>query len=134
MGSFGNYLELELLDHVFGCGGRNYTPPAALYVALSTADPTDSGGSISEPSGNNYARVSTASGDWNVASNGSVSNANTISFPQASASWGTITHFAIYDAASGGNMLMHAALTSSRSVSSGDTPQFVAGDLIAYLD
>lgn len=134
MGSFGNYLELEILDHIFGMGNRNYTPPSNIFVALSTADPTDDASGIAEPSGGAYARVSTAYTDWDVAAAGALDNANAITFPEATASWGTITHFALYDALTGGNMLAHGSLTTSKSVSSGDTIQFAAGDLDVTLD
>lgn len=60
MGSFSDYLEDELLDHLFG--KSTFTSPT-VYVALSTADPTDSGGSIAEPVGNGYVRKSTVAGD-----------------------------------------------------------------------
>jgi hypothetical protein len=131
MGSFADYLEVELLDHLFGKG--SYTPPT-IYVGLSTADPTDDATGLAEPSGNNYARVQTAAADWNAASGGATANANAITFNQASGSWGTITHFALFDAASGGNMLAHGALTASKSVGAGDTPSFAAGDLDVTLD
>lgn len=130
-GSFSNYLEDELLDHVFG--GADYTRPATLYIALCTADPTDAGtgSSITEPSGNNYARVAVTNNATNfpASSSGAKSNGTAVTFPQASGSWGTVTHFAICDASSAGNMLGHGDLTVSKAVSSGDTPSFAIGDL-----
>jgi hypothetical protein len=134
MGSFGNYLELELLDHVFGCGARNYTPPTNIYVALSTADPTNTGAGIAEPVGGSYARVSTITADWAVAAAGALSNANPITFPEATGDWGTITHFALFDALTGGNMLAHGALTVAKAIGIGDTAKFAAGDLDVTLD
>jgi hypothetical protein len=131
MGSFADYWENEILDHLFGKG--SYTPPT-IYVGLSTADPTDDASGLAEPSGNSYARVATASADWNVASGGAIANVNDITFPEATGSWGTITHFAIFDAASAGNMLAHGALNVSKSISSGDTAKFAAGDLDVTLD
>jgi hypothetical protein len=131
MGSFADYWENEILDHLFGKG--SYTPPT-IYVGLSTADPTDDASGLAEPSGNSYARVATAGADWNVASGGAIANANDITFPEATGSWGTITHFAIFDAASAGNMLAHGALNVSKSISSGDTAKFAAGDLDVTLD
>ena len=131
MGSFTDHWENEILDHLFGKG--SYTPPT-IHVGLSTADPGDSGAGLSEPSGNGYARVSTAAADWNSASGGSLDNANAIVFPQATGSWGTITHFALFDASTGGNMLAHGSLTQSKTVASGDTAQFAAGDLDVSLD
>jgi hypothetical protein len=131
MGSFADYWENEILDHLFGKG--SYTPPT-IYVGLSTADPTDDASGLAEPSGNSYARVATAGADWNVASGGAIANANDITFPEATGSWGTITHFAIFDAASAGNMLAQGALNVSKSISSGDTAKFAAGDLDVTLD
>ena len=131
MGSFSNYLEDELLDHVFGKG--SFAPPA-IYVALSTADPLDSGSGLAEPSGNGYARVQTTGTDWNAASGGAIDNANAITFNEATGSWGTITHFALMDAASGGHLLVHGALSTSKSISSGDTVKFAAGDLDVLLN
>lgn len=131
MGSFSNYWENEILDHIFSKG--SYTPPT-LYVGLSTADPTDDGSGLAEPSGNGYVRIQTSSSDWNTASGGALDNANDITFPEATGSWGTITHFALFDAASGGNILAHGALSQSKSISSGDTAKFAAGDLDVSLD
>jgi len=131
MGSFADYWENEILDHVFGKG--SYTPPT-IYVGLSTADPTDDTSGLAEPSGNAYARVTTAGADWNVASGGAIANANDITFPEATGSWGTLTHFALFDAASAGNMLAHGALSVSKVISSGDTAKFAAGYLDATLD
>lgn len=131
MGSFADYWENEILDHLFGKG--SYTPPT-IYVGLSTADPMDDASGLAEPSGNAYARVATAGADWNVASGGAIANANDITFPEATDSWGTITHFALFDAASAGNMLAHGTLSVSKSISSGDTAKFAAGDLDVTLD
>ena len=131
MGSFADYWENEILDHLFGKG--SYTPPT-IYVGLSTANPTDDASGLAEPSGNSYARAATAGADWNVASGGMIDNANDITFPEASGSWGTITHFALFDATSGGNMLAHGSLSVSKSISSGDTAKFAAGDLDISLD
>lgn len=131
MGSFGNYLEDALLDHVFDKAA--YTQPT-IYIALSTADPTDDASGLAEPSGGSYARKSTAAADWNSASSGSIDNANAISFVEATGDWGTITHFALYDASTGGNMLAHGSLGTSKAVSSGDTAKFDAGDLTVTLD
>jgi len=131
MGSFSDYWENEILDHIFGKG--SYTPPT-IYVGLSTADPTDDGSGLAEPTGNAYARVSTVAADWDVASGGALDNANDITFPEATGNWGTVTHFALFDAVTGGNMLAHGALGASKAIGSGDTAKFAAGDLDVSLD
>jgi hypothetical protein len=131
MGSFANHWENEILDHLFGKG--SYASPT-IYVGLSTADPGDDGAALSEPSGNGYARVQTAPTDWNSASAGSLDNAGLVGFNEATGPWGTLTHFALFDAASGGNMLAHGSLTQTKAIGSGDTARFTAGDLTVSLD
>lgn len=130
MGSFANYLENALLKHVFN--GTAYTAPAAVYVALSTADPLDDGSGLAEPSGNGYSRTQVPS--WSTASAGQVSNAAQVQFPQATGAWGTITHFALLDAATGGNLLAHAQLSATLTVQTGNAPLFDVGDVVVSLD
>ena len=131
MGSFSDYWEDKILDHIFG--KDMYTPPT-IHVALSTANPLDNASGIVEPAGNAYARVETSTSDWNVASGGSMSNANDIVFPKATGNWGILSHFALFDAGVGGNMLAHGALSQPKAVDSSYTPIFDAGDLIISLD
>ncbi|UCE49954.1 MAG: hypothetical protein JSW47_07315 [Phycisphaerales bacterium] len=131
MGSFSNYLENRILDHLFS--KNTYTSPT-IYVALSTADPGEDGSGLCEPSGNGYARVQTTENDWNDASGGATDNAADITFSQATGSWGTISHFALMDAASVGNLLASAALDQSKTIDLGDTAKFAAGDLDVTLD
>ncbi len=131
MGSLSDYAENKILDHLMGKAA--YTMPT-VYVALSTADPLDTGAGVAEPSGNGYARQATAGADWNAAASGAIDNANAIAFAQATGSWGTLTHFALYDALTGGNMIGHGTLTTSKAVTNGDTVSFAAGALDATLD
>lgn len=131
MGSLSDYTEDKVLDHI--TGKSSYTMPT-VYVALSTADPTDDGTGIAEPSGNGYARVTTSAATWNSASGGSTSNATEIAFPTASGSWGTITHFALYDASTAGNMLAHGSLAESKAISANQIPAFAIGALEVTLD
>jgi len=123
MGSLSNYVEDEVLDHVLKTG--DWTQPAALYVALSTADPTDDASGITEPSGNGYARVSHAA--WDTAASRATENTGTISFPEASGAWGTITHFFVSDASTAGNMIAHGALSASKTIGAGDNASFQDG-------
>jgi len=132
MGSFADFWEQEILDHVFNKGA--YTAPT-IYVGLSTADPGDDEAGLAEPSGNGYARVTTAAGDWNAATAaGLIDNLNALTFPEASGSWGTVTHFALFDAATLGNMLAHGTLGTPQAIVSGNTPSFAAGELDVSLD
>lgn len=129
--SFANFWENELLDHVMGKG--SYTPPT-IYVGLSTSDPLDDGSGLAEPTGNGYARITTAAANWDVAVDGLIDNGVELSFPAATGSWGTVTHLCFFDAATAGNLLASGALTVPKAISSGDTPKFAAGDLDVVLD
>lgn len=128
-----DYLEEKILDHVFNL--NSFVQPASMYVALFTAAPSDSGGGT-EVSGNAYARVEVTnnSSSW-TRTNSTVVNDNAITFPTPSPSgWGTVTHVALYDAASSGNLICWAALTSNLVTAAGTAPNFPSGDLTFTLD
>ena len=131
-GSFSDYLEDELLDHVLG--GADYTRPATVYVGLFTAAPTDAGGGT-EVSGNNYARVSVTNNptNWPASSGGAKSNGTAVTFATPSGSWGTVVAMGIFDASSAGNLLMWADLDVDKPVTSGDIVTFGVGDLDVSL-
>lgn len=125
-----NYLEDELLDHVL----RNaaYTSPTGVFVGLLTADPTETGSTASEVSGNAYARQSVTFG---APSSGTCTNSGLITFPTASGgNWGTVSHFGIFDLVSGGNMLYHNSLTASKTINDGDTATIGIGALSVSED
>ncbi len=129
MANLSDFLESALLSHVFRTTA--YTQPTAIFVALFTAAPSDTGGGA-EVTGGAYARVSVARADaqWTVpGAAGLIDNVNAITFPTASASWGTVTHIGLFDAATAGNLLMHGALTTSKTVGSGDTFSLAVGQL-----
>ena len=123
MAEISNFLENELIDHIL----RNaaYTSPTTVYVALYTSNPTDADSGTEVATGS-YARQSVA---FSAPSNGATSNSSDITFPTATANWGTITHAAIHDASTSGNMLFHSALTASKTVNDGDTFKINATDL-----
>ena len=135
MGSFSDFLELEVLDHVFGAAA--YTAPATLYVALYTVTPTDASASGTEVTGGSYARVAVTNNATNfpAAAAGAKSNGTAITFPAPTANWGVIVAFAIYDAATVGNEITWGAITPNKTVNSGDpAPSFAVGDLDITLD
>ena len=126
MAGFSDYLEDKVLDHVFG--GTAYTAPGTLYVGLYTAAPTDAGGGT-EVSGGSYARKSMPAMTVSGTSPTEATNGAAVEFITATDSWGTVTHVGVFDASSSGNLLAWAALTVSKTVSSGDVFRFDAGDL-----
>lgn len=123
-----NFLEDKLIDLLFRTLASY--KPGALYIALHTADPGETGANA-EVTGGSYARVQRdpLDANWDAPSNGLTQNTAVITFPTATASWGTITHFSIWDAASGGNCLVYGTVTPSQSVPSGATASFAAGAL-----
>jgi len=129
-----DYLKNELLDHLHGCQSRNWTPPANIWVALSTADPGADGSGLSEPVGGAYDRVQTGAADWGVAVGGIVSNATDVEFPTPTGDWGLCTHWALMDAASGGNMIWRAPLTTPKTIETGADVSFPAGDLQTKIE
>lgn len=122
MGKLSDFLANELLDHVYNAA---YTPPTTVYLGLSTADPLDSGSGLAEPSGNGYARKAITFG---AAATRQVAQSGAVNFDQATGAWGTITHYAIFDALTGGNMMAHGSLGTSKGVVSGNTPSVASGE------
>ena len=125
--SFSNYLETKILDHVFG--GTAYTAPSTLYIGLHTSNP-DEDDSGTEVSGGGYARQS----DTFTTSGNTTSNDSAVEFPTATANYGTVTHVGIYDASTAGNLMAYAALSSSKTIETGDVFRIPAGDLDITLD
>ena len=123
MSALSDYLENEILDHILGTGA--YTMPTNVYVGLSTGSFVDDN-SGTELSGSGYTRKVASFG---AASSGTASNDAAIEFPAATGSWGTVSHFGIFDASSSGNLLIHGALTSSKVIESGDILKVAVGDM-----
>lgn len=122
-----HYLSDRILNHVLR--NTSFTPPATVYVALFTTATNKSGGGT-EVSGGGYARQAVTFGVPGAGVDGrKVSNSAEVAFPVATASWGTITHCAIFDAATGGNMLYQGALEASKLVDINDQLKFAVGDL-----
>lgn len=129
MSAASDFLENAVLDHVLG--NVSYTPATTLYIGLWTADNGLEAGTLtSEVSGGGYARKSV---DFSAAATGSSSNSATVTFDAATANWGTITHVAVMDALTGGNVLFHGAVTTAKTIESGDTFQISAGNLTISL-
>jgi len=137
MSQFSDYAEPKILDALFN--GVALTGPNSSYVALYTATPTDVTASGTEVTGGAYARVKVEKNGGSVpvwalavvdAPGFVVDNANTITFPTATANWsGPVNSFAIYDHVTTGNLLMWGPLTATKTVNANDTFKFNIGDL-----
>lgn len=128
MASLSDYAELKLLDHLLGVTA--YTMPSSIYMALYTAAPNDAGGGT-EVAGNGYSRQAASFGS---AASGQAANDAAITFAAVGGNWGTVTHFALFDASTSGNMLVHDALTADRTILDGDELVFAIGDVTVGAD
>ena len=136
MSASSNYLENKVLDHVLKVAA--YTQPSNLYLGLFTntsgsAAANLEAGTLTDEvstSGTNYSRKAVAFGS---ASGGTSATNATVTFDAASATWGTITHVAVMDQATGGNVLFWGAVTTSKSIEAGDTFQVSTGNLTISL-
>jgi hypothetical protein len=127
MSKMSNYLENALVNATLRATA--YTAPTTVYIALYTTDPTDAD-TGTEVSGGAYARQSVG---FNAPTDGVTSNSANVTFPQATANWGTVTHIGYRDASTGGNLLYYAPLTTARNILSGDTIAFLSGQLTVTL-
>ncbi|WP_155300691.1 phage tail fiber protein [Deinococcus kurensis] len=94
-----------------------------VWVALYVSDPTDAGGGLEAGGADpDYARVPVT---FSEPLDGVCSNVDAVSFPVASAPWGTVTHLGVMDAAAGGNLLVHGPLPAPKAVEGSD--QLVVG-------
>lgn len=123
MSAMSDHLENEILDHILGTG--SYTMPTTVYVGLSTASFNDDN-SGTELTGNGYSRQSVT---FSAASGGTTSNSAAVEFSAATGSWGVVSHFGLFDASTGGNLLIHGAFTASKTIATGDILKIASGDL-----
>jgi hypothetical protein len=127
MAEMSNYLENALINVTL----RNtaFTSPTVVYVALYTTDPTDAD-TGTEVSGGSYARTAVTFG---APSNGVTTNSASVTFPTATASWGTVSYIGLRNASTAGNLLFHTALDEAKTVGAGDIFTISTGNLSVTL-
>jgi hypothetical protein len=140
MSAASNYLENKLLDHTLRYGTAPYTGASTLYLALfnntsSNAATNLEAGTLTDEvstSGTAYARKTVT---FAAASSGSSASSATVTFDTATASWGSITHIAVMDGgtAGAGNVLFWGAVTTAKTIDTGDTFQVSSGNLTIAL-
>ncbi len=134
MSAASNYLEDKLLDHTLR--NTSFSQPSALYLGLFTntsgnaATNLEANTKTDEVSGGSYARKAVT---FAASSSGTAATSATVTFDAATASWGTITHIAVLDAATSGNVLFWGAVTTSKTIDTGDTFQVSSGNLTISL-
>ena len=106
-----------------------------LWVGLSTTTPNENGGNFSEPTRSEYSRVQLGN-TFDSSVTAQVSNGNGILFyNETLGSWGTVTHFGLFDGETGGTPIFWGKLTSSVAITAANyVPIFRAGALKIALD
>ncbi len=135
--AFTTYGSNNILNGLIGKGSG---PLSNCYIALSTTRPNDDGSNFTEPAASTgYARSligqsgSTATQVMSTPANGSTQNTSIIFFPEATSGWGTITYFGLYNAATGGNLVLYGALTNPISIAANYVPLFRVGNFSLTL-
>jgi hypothetical protein len=122
-GSKTDFHEDAVLNTARGTTLTNWTP----YVGILTATSNGETSSVTEVSGNNYARQSVTFG---APSSGAMTNSGLITFPTPSGSWGTPTGLIVADAVSAGNIRYYSDLSNSPgAIASGNTVTIAIGAL-----
>lgn len=141
--SLSDYLENKIADHIFR--GTAYTAPTTLAFALYTSACSDASGGT-EVTGGSYARATLNPSTSNYkgthgtttgassGTNGTISNAAAITFATPTAGWGTVTHLGVLDNTTGGNLLVCQALTTSKTINTGDTVSFPIDSFTLQFD
>lgn len=126
-----NAAELLILDWI-NVVGTPTRPTSPLKLALYTVAPNvETGASGTEVSGGSYARTNFT---MTAAASGAAENTADITFPTASANWGTIVAGAIFDSAGTPVMLWSGNFAASKAIETGDVFKVPAGSLTVSLD
>jgi hypothetical protein len=130
--NFTDYLEAAIGQHFLRTGAA-VAQPTSLTVALYTVDPGETGAAGTEVSGGSYARQTIT---FTTGTSGTTAtrfqNSALITFPTATAGWGTVVSFGIFD--NSGNMLVYGSLTTSKLVNNGDQFTIASGSLTVDID
>jgi len=139
MSAFSDYLESGILEHTLR--GSSLPTPSTIYIALFTTDPTDAA-TGNEVADSGYLRQDAAKGGtidsgWSspvASADGTMSsNAKLIQFPPIADGSVTISHYAIFDSLTGGNMLYHAPFTVAKTLEINDVLSIDVGGIEVVL-
>ena len=136
MAGFSNFMEIEVLNSVFGDHATINLFTAPTYLALTTTavGETDTGSTLTEANYTGYARKAIAAADMSAASAGSKTNSNALTFAACTASSSTVIGWAQCSASTAGEIGVFGTCTST-VISTTQTPATVAiGGLVANLD
>lgn len=127
MAAFSNYLEDQITGWI--AGTTFAAAPTATFVQLYSQDPGEGGSAT----GALYSRVSVASGagSWTrgIGGNGTITNASAVTITSSATATASATHVAVFTSATGGDLLFYGALTTAKTIASGDEVKFNASAL-----
>lgn len=122
MAAFSNYLEDQITGWIAGTAFA--TAPTATFVQLYSQDPGEGGGAT----GALYSRYQVASGagSWTrgTGGNGTITNASAFTITSSATATASATHVAVFTSATGGDLLFYGALTTAKTIASGDEVKF----------
>lgn len=127
MASLSDFAEQSLINHLLR--NTSFTSPATVYLALYSSNPTDAD-TGTEVSGGGYARQAMTFG---APTDGVATNSVQVTFPEATAAWGTVSHVGIRTALTGGSLLFHAPMATPKTIAQGDQQIFKVGTVSASL-
>jgi hypothetical protein len=140
MSAASNYLENKILDHTLRYGTAPYVGATTLYLALfnntsGNAAANLEAGTLTDETSTSETAYARKAVTFAAASSGSSASSATVTFDTATANWGTITHIAVMDGATAGagNVLFWGAVTTSKTIETGDTFQVSSGNLTVSL-
>ena len=124
MGQLANFAEKKILDHLLKTA--SYSPPATVYLGLSTADPTHDGSGWAPPTYTGYARKAIT---FAAAGSRAIAQTGAVAFDACSGGSSTVTHWGLWDNSTGGNLLAYGALPVQKNIVSGNTPSVASGQV-----
>ena len=126
------YFLNQVMGNVFGTK-NDPALPTEYYIGLATTSPTVAGANDGEPSfsGTGYARVRLSS--LSEPENGIIRNNEAINFNESITNWGTVSHYTVYDAETGGNLLFYGQLSEARTIEANTILTIKAGELSIQL-
>lgn len=131
MSGFSNYLQNAVLNYLKGTAMP--TAPASVFVALFNGDPTDAGTGGTEVTTTIRTAGRVAATFGAITGNTSMANSALVDFGNAAGA-ASLTHFGLFSAASGGNLLFSGPLTVPMPVVATNPVNFPVGSLTVGVD
>ena len=121
-GRLTNFTEKKILDHLLKTA--SYSPPATVYLGLSTADPLHDGSGWVTPTYTGYARKAIT---FAAAGSRAIAQTGAVTFDPCTVGSSTVGWWGLWDQASGGHLLAYGTLSVSKIIVPPNTPSVASG-------